>query len=437
MHHLYSLRSLRRLDRQISPHQAVRRMFYHELSLSSSSSRTDRTIPELLHYQSWSDQNSQPDLGESFVKVDVHAAPWNPADANFVQGTYASPYDQRNHSGITGLETALAQSKAVAEDIRQSKYRRDAIVVGSEGIGRVSHVPPHVGADVKLNVGDWVTFGLPGLGTMRSSLWLPSDALLPIRQGPKLLSSDDQQALHMATLFQLGGTALRMLKDFLPPSELQQDGAVILQNAGNSGVGFMLSQLTKILYPKSAMISLVRRGKRSEQDFTNLVNYLTTSGKNQLVIAEEDLADKDFFREVQSKIHNEVSNKLPVIAFNSVGGSSSSHLLRLLGPGGVHVTYGGMSRQPVTVSTPQLIFRDVQVRGYWHSRWCVQQFIRQTNAQQNMIDELVGYVLSGDLVCPPAQVFSLSQYKEAIEYDESQFSAAIRKKIVFDCQAGT
>jgi trans-2-enoyl-CoA reductase len=44
-------------------------------------------------------------------------------------------------------------------------------------------------------------------------------------------------------------------------------------------------------------------------------------------------------------------------------------LVRALGPGGCMVTYGGMSQQPVQLSTASLIFNDVTLRGFWMSRW--------------------------------------------------------------------
>jgi trans-2-enoyl-CoA reductase len=61
--------------------------------------------------------------------------------------------------------------------------------------------------------------------------------------------------------------------------------------------------------------------------------------------------------------------RAPRLALNCVGGKSSTQLLRLIGPGGVHVTYGGMSREPVVVPTSALIFQDVHVRGFWMSEW--------------------------------------------------------------------
>jgi trans-2-enoyl-CoA reductase len=47
----------------------------------------------------------------------------------------------------------------------------------------------------------------------------------------------------------------------------------------------------------------------------------------------------------------------PKLGLNCVGGKSASELIRKLGQKGVMVTYGGMSREPVTVPTSLLIFK--------------------------------------------------------------------------------
>ena len=39
------------------------------------------------------------------------------------------------------------------------------------------------------------------------------------------------------------------------------------------------------------------------------------------------------------------------------------------GGGGVMVTYGGMSRKPVSVATSHLIFKQIQLRGFWMGQW--------------------------------------------------------------------
>lgn len=41
------------------------------------------------------------------------------------------------------------------------------------------------------------------------------------------------------------------------------------------------------------MASLVRRGSKPQEEYDELVEYLLTTGKNTVVVAEEDLVDKE------------------------------------------------------------------------------------------------------------------------------------------------
>lgn len=60
----------------------------------------------------------------------------------------------------------------------------------------------------------------------------------------------------------------------------------------------------------------------------------------------------------------------------------------------MHVTYGGMSREPVVVPTSALIFQDVQIRGFWMSEW----YKTHTRADRMAIlDALAGMVRKGQL----------------------------------------
>ncbi|KNE58721.1 hypothetical protein AMAG_04273 [Allomyces macrogynus ATCC 38327] len=51
------------------------------------------------------------------------------------------------------------------------------------------------------------------------------------------------------------------------------------------------------------------------------------------------------------------------VAFNSVGGKSATELLHALAPGGTHVTYGVMTREPMAVPASLLIFKDKFANG--------------------------------------------------------------------------
>lgn len=178
------------------------------------------------------------------------------------------------------------------------------------------------------------------------------------------------------------------------------------------------------------MASLVRRGAKSQEEYDELVEYLLTTGKNALVVAEEDLADKEASLRFKTQLKEmSASGELPKLALNSVGGASAKTLIRSLDEGGTLVTYGGMSAQPVVVGTPQLIFKDIRAVGYWHSRWMIQH---SQEEKQEMAKDLANAVIDKSIVCPPVKVFPLQSFQEALDWQSSQGS--IRHKLVWDCQ---
>ena len=196
----------------------------------------------------------------------------------------------------------------------------------------------------------------------------------------------------------------------------------------------MASQIASTLFG-AHVVSVVRKGSKSQQEFDELVNYLTTMGKNTLVIAQEDLQDKESIQKLQSQLQNlsttttkESPKKL--LALNAVGGDSAKILLKLLDSGGTLVTYGGMSGKPVIVATPLLIFKNVQIVGYWHSLWMSQEANQST--KQEMMDTLAKAVLQDKIFCPPVGVFGLEDFQEGLQWQSNQ--RAIRSKLVWDCQ---
>jgi trans-2-enoyl-CoA reductase len=418
------------------------RRSYHEVSFGAVGEPLDVLEYHRLAHYATDDADDPPhhddgrsddlktDTSTTWVRVDMKHAPWNPADANTVQGKYPSPY--------SATTSTAEQQATLFKSLRQSRFLPQHTVAGSEGWGRVTEVVvPHHDDGVDNNmddsiivnsvpqVGDWVTMGKPSLGTFRSSLWLPADAVLTVERGAELVGTLGPRA---ATLFQLGGTAARLLKIV----DLKA-GDVVVQNAGNSGVGLMVSQLVAALYPDVAIVSIVRRGDKTVEQMDALTEYLMQAGKNSLVATEEDLLqDRSAVADLKARIYESTgSNRPPRLALNAVGGESSNLLLQLLGPAGTHVTYGGMSQKPVTVSTPQLIFKDLRLRGYWHSAWMIQTSHTKRKA---LVNGLVDLVLEGQLDCPPVYVFPLSDVLPGIKCGNTQSDQVIRSKIVLDCQ---
>lgn len=59
----------------------------------------------------------------------------------------------------------------------------------------------------------------------------------------------------------------------------------------------------------------------------------------------------------------------PRMAFDGSGGVASELLATCMAPTGELIVYGAVSRMPVQLSVAQLVFRDIQVRGFWLYRW--------------------------------------------------------------------
>lgn len=333
-----------------------------------------------------------------YARVRILAAPWNPADALAILGVYPTPYHQ---------------DPLVEATQRRSYENPDASVAGSEGWGQVveSQIP-------HLPAGTIVVPDRPSMGTYRT--YLDSPHWIPLARGHELLESVG--ATHGATLFQVGGTALRLLSDF---GSLRL-GDVVVQNAGNSAVGYVSSQIAANLLGLLP-VSLVRRGTRSAAQFDTLRDHLLESGRCVAVFAEEDVADdpKGFVEQMRAIGDG---NK-PKLALNAVGGDSASRLLQILAPEGVLVTYGGTSGHPVSISTSQSIFDAKSVHGFWFSRWMAQRSSK--SERKKMMDALVNMVLDGTLEPAPSRAFHLADYKQALEYNLAQSSETIRSKVVF------
>ena len=57
---------------------------------------------------------------------------------------------------------------------------------------------------------------------------------------------------------------------------------------------------------------------------------------------------------------------------NCVGGPATSAMTRFLGENAHLVSYGAMSKQPLSLPTSAFIFKNLQAHGYWQSRWYTQ-----------------------------------------------------------------
>lgn len=285
-----------------------------------------------------------PPLGPHDALVRLAAAPIHPADLNSIEGKYP---------GTPAMP----------------------FVGGREGAGFVEEI----GAEVTtVEPGDLVL--LPGEpGTWREETIVHALDLFPV---PHAVPAAQAALLRMNP-----GTALRLLRDFIP----LLPGEWVVQNAANSAVGRAVCQLARHLGWRT--LNLVR-------DPDSLDTDLRAAGH---VFLRDD-ASADLHAVVDRPIR---------LGLNAVGGESALRLANALADSGTLVTYGAMARQPLRLPNSLLIFRDLHVRGFWLTRWSGHA---SPSAMQAMLAELVGLAVGGILHSWIDTVYPLEACADALAH---------------------
>ncbi len=183
-------------------------------------------------------------------------------------------------------------------------------------------------------------------------------------------------------------TAWRLLHGFGALNK----GDWIVQNVGNSAVGRCVIQLARDLGIRT--ISFVRRA--------GVFDELRALGADEVFIDDETglAAAKEVLGGANA-----------ALAFNAVGGESALRLMKLLRESGSHITYGAMGKKPVTIPNGLLIFRDIQVRGLWVSRWIETAPLEEIHA---VYKDLAARVAAGKIVQSIDSTFPLEKFQEAL-----------------------
>lgn len=260
------------------------------------------------------------------------ASPINPADINQIQGVYPSK---------PTFTTELSTANPIA-------------VAGNEGVAEIIAL----GEGVKkegFKKGDWVFMKGPGFGTWRTHASTTTDHVVKL---------DDQMregitAIQAGTVSINPCTAYRMLRDFTTLKE----GEWFIQNGANSGVGRAAIQLGKKWGYKSINIIRGRDDKASEDKLKMELKQLGAD----VVITDTELQSQGI-KEMAKEWTN--GGREPIrLAMNCVNGKAATAMAKLLSSSAHFVTYGAMSKQPLTIPASMLIFKDLHFHGFWVSRW--------------------------------------------------------------------
>lgn len=290
-----------------------------------------------------------PEPGAGQVLVALEAAPINPSDLLLISGHY-------------GYRPALPAP------------------LGAEGVGWIVAVGPAVDP---VRIGERVLI----IPTLEHGTWQDQTV---IDEGSAIPVDPAADVLQLAMLGINPLTADLLLRRFveLPP------GAWVGQTGANSAVGRYVIALAKQGGVRT--LNVVRRPEAAAE--------LLELGADAVVISGPDL---------RAQLEHALGDERISLLLDAVAGEVVTELSSWLVDGGTVVSYGGMSGDPVVVSPPDLIFRDVHVRGFWLKHWLETTPRSEIAAAYTRLASLIA---EGVLRAPVAAAYPLEQYRDAVAH---------------------
>lgn len=285
------------------------------------------------------------------VVVDVETAPINPSHLLTLSGNYL------------GVQATLPAA------------------AGGEAVGQVIDVGENVS---NLSVGDRVLIP-PFSGAWRQQLVIEAAKL-----GPPLPESIGDKIDQIAMLPVNPPTAWLILNTMVN----LQPGDWVIQNAGNSAVAQYVMQLSRIYGYQT--INVVRRA--------GLEQMVEDAGGTICIEDGPDLAER---------VRSAVGQNAPIrLGVDAVAGEAAERLANCLSPGGVVANYGFLSGDDCRVSSTNLIFRGIMMKGVCFSCWI--KDAGKEEERHKAYEELMGYIVDGRLSAQIDQRYGLSEIKEAV-----------------------
>ncbi|MDQ1129860.1 zinc-binding dehydrogenase [Microbacterium sp. SORGH_AS_0888] len=246
---------------------------------------------------------------------------------------------------------------------------------GTEAVGVVDALGEGV---ENLTVGQRVATG-GTFGVWAEYFVANAAALIPVTD-----DVDDETASQLVSMPFSAITLLEFLE--LEP------GAWIVQNAANGAVGRLVAQLAAAR--GIHVLGLVRRAAG--------VDELAALGIGDVVAT-----DADDWRERVAAI----TGGAPIVAgVDSVGGAASGEVLSLLAENGTLVVFGAMASPVMEISSGDVIFRQLTVKGFWGSKVSSAMEPARRGA---LLGELVTRIREGVLTLPVSSVHSFDDIAAA------------------------
>jgi len=170
-------------------------------------------------------------------------------------------------------------------------------------------------------------------------------------------------------------------------------GEYLLQTAASSSLGRILIQFAKLRGIKT--INVVRSDERVEELKAIGADFVINSTTEDLVTRVKEIAG------------NQLKH-----AIDAVAGDVGAEIVKTLGHKGTVLVYGVLSKNPYNLDIGSLIFKEVNVRGFWLVKWS------QSNMEKipALFKEVIEHLVAKNIVFPSHTFDAKTQLKEAITY---------------------
>ncbi|MEL7168549.1 MAG: zinc-dependent alcohol dehydrogenase family protein [Bacteroidota bacterium] len=177
------------------------------------------------------------------------------------------------------------------------------------------------------------------------------------------------------------------------------EGAWLVQSAGATTVGRLVVQLARHAGARS--VSLVRR----DSD----VALLEALGADAVLVVPDGFDA----RAVRGQIRT-VTGRAPIrLGIDAVGGATGALVASALGEGGVLLSYGVLSGQPLPLDIGRVIFRGLTVQGVWRTRWFE---TAPPAVSRTALVYLADLIARGVLTLPVAGTYELAEIDAALAH---------------------
>lgn len=249
-------------------------------------------------------------------------------------------------------------------------------IAGSEAVGVVEAVGEGVDAGL---IGKRMAFA-GARGAWAEYYVAPAAGLVPVPQA----ISDEAAAQLIAMPF----SALTLL-DFLNV----RPGDWIIQNAANGAVGTMLAGLAKAR--GIGCVNLVRRDDGvAEMAKLGIGHTVSTAAKGW-----------------KDKVRDFLGDGKICAGVDSIGARATEDMAGLLAEGGLLVSFGSMTGEPMQLSSGTVIFKQLTLKGFWASTVSAQM---PPEKRKNLMGELIRLVATGEIKLHTDAVFDLADIANAV-----------------------